>query len=203
MGCGCAGTLHAGCGTPPYAVSDALTSVESDAARTQTHIPYCGTLARELITVADSIRNLYTTFGLRPYKVSIIRTKWSTGKRNYGVQVPEAPIILVPTPLISDLTAVATITTPGGMDEFGGIMISEISGAYTEDMLRGADVNGESIPADENFYYEVEFPPACLGKPGERRRFFPTGAMFFPDKFQWVVKLERQRMDRARNGDPR
>jgi len=165
----------------------------------------CGTLARDLVTTVDSLRDIYTQFGLRPYVVSLIKTRWSGGKRGQGVEsLIGNPITLLPTPKISDMSAVAEIVTPVGLDEFGSIMLSEVSGSYTEDFLRGADDEGRPPSIDEQFYFEIEFPPACAGGNGDRRRFLMSAApMYFPDKFQWNLRLERARQDRTRNGDVR
>jgi len=98
--------------------------------------------------------------------------------------------------------ALSEIVTPLGLDEFGSILVSEVSGSYTEDFLRGHDSEGRPPSIDEQFYYEIEFPPACVGGEGDRRRFFMSAApMFFAGQFQWNLKLERARADRGRNGD--
>lgn len=160
------------------------------------------TLARKLIPVVDRIRDLNTQFGLRPYIVRIIRTRWSGGQRGDGVEnvVYEAPIL--PTPLISDLSGLTEIVQPVGLDEVGAIVVSEVSGSYTEDYLLGRGSAGESIPADEQFYYEIEFPRPG-NQPGERRRFFPRSAPTYqPARFQWTVTLERSHEDRSRSGEP-
>jgi hypothetical protein len=168
-------------------------------------LPLCGTLARGVIPVVDRLRNLYTTFGLRPYVVTLVKTRWSGGRRSVGVELlVDNPVALLPTPLLSDLTAVAHVVTPVGLDEFGGVLLSEVSGSYTEDFLRGHDGEGRPVQPDEQFYYEVEFPPPCEGRDGDRRRFVMKGApMYFADRFQWTIQLERARMDRTRAGDPR
>ena len=167
-------------------------------------IELCGTLGRTLIPTADIIRNLYTQFGLRPYNINLVRTRWSTGFRSRATELVVSSTPLLPTPRVSDMSAVTEIVTPIGLDEFGEILLSEVSGAYTEDELRGANKYGDPVAHSDNFYYEIEFPPPCTGQEGERRRFTLRGApMYFADRFQWNIRLTRQREDRARNGDPR
>jgi hypothetical protein len=157
------------------------------------------------VSVADSLRDLYTTFGLRPYVVSLVRTRWSGGKRSIGAEIVESnPITILPTPLVTDMSALTEVNTPIGLDEIGEILLSQVSGSYTEDFLRGHDPAGRPVQTDEQFYYEIEFPPPCEGRQGERRRFVMKGApMYFSDQFQWQIRLERARMDRTRGGDPR
>lgn len=166
--------------------------------------PLCGTLARGLIGVADSLRNLYAAFGLRPYVVRLIKTRWSGGRRGVGAEYVTSDVPLLPVPLVSDISSLSEIVTPAGLDEFGEVALTQLSGAYTEDFLRGHDPEGRPASVDEQVYYEIEFPPPCTGADGERRRFLLRGAPHYQaDAFGWTVRLERARQDRARNGDPR
>lgn len=206
----CGGTCGGSCTpsnpcAPGFALPTAgIGALEDPTTRPQQPLPLCGTLARTLVPVADSLRNLYSTFGLRPYVVRLIKTRWSGGRRGVGAEsiVSETPIL--PTPLIADLTSLQQINTPIGLDEFGEVGLTEVSGAYTEDFLRGHDTEGRPPAVDEQFYYEVEFPPPCTGATGERRRFAMRAApMYQSSRFQWSLRLERQRQDRTRTGDPR
>jgi len=166
--------------------------------------PLCSTLARTLIPAVDSIRDLNTQFGLRPYVVSLIKTRWSGGHRSHGIEAFVSSTTILPTPQLMDMGGVSEIVTPVGLDEFGSILLTEVSGSYTEDFLRGSDDQGRPPAVDEQFYYEIEFPPACTGGEGDRRRFLLSGApMYFAGKFQWNLRLERARQDRARGGELR
>lgn len=167
-------------------------------------VPLCGTLARGLIGVADSIRNLYTSFGLRPYAVRLVKTRWSNGRRGSGTESVVFSTPILPTPLVADIDSLAEVNTPIGLDEFGEVALTQVSGAYTEDFLRGHDAEGRPVAVDEQIYFEVEFPPPCSGGDATRRRFTLRGApMYRADQFQWSLRLERARQDRARNGDSR
>ena len=213
MSCGgaCGGSCGGGCApaTNPCAPGFALPTAGVGAQpnlenRPQQQVPLCGTLARSLISVADGIRNLYASFGLRPYVVRIIKTRWSGGRRGVGAEtvISETPIL--PVPLASDISSLAEVNTAVGVDEFGEIVVSQISGAYTEDFLRGQDSQGRPVAVDEQFYWEIEFPPSCAGGDGDRRRFVVKGAPYYKaDAFHWSVRLEKARMDRARNGETR
>lgn len=163
-------------------------------------------LAHKLIGVADPLRDLYTRFGLRPYEVHLVWTRWSGGKRGLGTEIVEGnPYPILPTPLVSDFTTMTEVSTPIGLDETGEIVVSQITGSLTEDFLRGHTRDGRPVNADEQLYYEIEFPqPFPTGPDGERRRFVLKGApMYKADMFQWYLRLEKARQDRARNGDPR
>lgn len=161
-----------------------------------------GTLARDFIGLADDLRDMLTQFGLRTYKVSMVRVRWSGGRRGRGAasQVEVTPIL--PTPKISSLDALQELAQSVGVDELGAIDLSQVSGTYTEDQLRGFR-DGDGIPADEEFFYEVEFFPAD-GGPTKKRRFFPRGApTYAPGRLQWSVRLEKANEDRNQlNGDP-
>jgi hypothetical protein len=207
VSCGCCGSASCGgCGPPYHVVTGGLGVHENPLNRQNIAgvTELCGSLAFTLRPVVDMIRDLYTTFGLRPYKVSLVRTSWSGGRRGLGVELVVSSRVILPTPLISDMTSLAEIVTPVGLDEFGSVLLSQVSGTFTEDQLRGHIFDGDPVPFDQQFYYEVEFPPACEGDEGERRRFTIKGApMYFADRFQWNITLERQRSDRTRQGVPR
>lgn len=163
---------------------------------------YAKTLARRFVPLADTLRDLLTKFGLRPYKVRIIRVKWSGGRRGVGAPTVASELHLLPTPLISDLTSLQAIVHPVGLDEHGALLLSEVSGRYTEDELLGRDSEGQPVGADDEFFYEIEFPRPD-GLSSTRRRFFPQGApQYYAGKLQWQIRLERSHEDRDRDGDP-
>lgn len=200
--CGSSGSC--GCGPEAFAVNTAGIGISGNPQpRLSTPLDLCGTLGQRLIPTVDRIRNLYTKFGLRPYNVSIIRTRWTGGRRGVGTEQVIFCAPITPTPLLSDMTSVTSVASPIGASEQGDVTLTQISGAYTEDQLYGLDQTSTPIPLDEQVYWEIEFPPACKGGQGERRRFTPSSApMFTADKFEWEIQLTRQRVDRIRNGLP-
>ena len=207
-GCGCGGGSDCGgCGPKYHNVTGGAGARENALQRPLSAgtTTLCDTLAFNLIGVADGLRDLYTQFGLRPYRVALVRTRWSGGRRGIGVEIVISSTNLLPTPKMTDMAALTEINSAIGLDETGEVVLTEVSGAFTEDQLRGHPFgNGEPVFPDEQFYYEIEFPPACAGKDGERRRFTVKGApMYFADRFQWNIRLEKQRQDRSRYGDPR
>lgn len=160
------------------------------------------TLVGKLTKAADRMRNIYTLFGMRPYVVRWVFTRWSLGRRGQGIEQVLAEIPLLPTPKITELVAVDNITTEVGTDEFGTLSLEEISMRYTEDQLMGRSPFGDSVPKDMNFYYEIEFP-GQNGLPGVRRRFEPQSApALLPGKFQWQLKISRAGENRMRDGTP-
>jgi hypothetical protein len=159
------------------------------------------TLARRFVPLADSLRNLLTTFGLRAYRVSIIRVEWSGGRRGVGASYVMSEKVILPTPKISSLDALNEVVQPIGLAELGSIELSQVSGTFTEEDLRGTSNEGDDIPLSQEFFYEVEFFPH--EGPSQKRRFYPKGApSYSPGGLQWTVRLEKANEDRKRSGDP-
>jgi len=160
-----------------------------------------GTLARKFIPLADSLRDLLTKFGLRSYRVSFVRVSWSSGRRGIGTPTVIEEKVILPTPKISSLDAVSELLQPIGLSEVGSIQLSGISGTYTEEQLLGQSPEGDDIPPDQEFFYEIEFFPNA-GE-AKKRRFTPKSVpSYLAGKLQWIIALEKANDDRARNGDP-
>lgn len=159
---------------------------------------------RALIPVADVCRDIAVQLGLRPYEVHIVRTKWTVDTRGAGSEIVIADIPLLPVPKVTSLDGLAEIVNPIGVDELGSVRVSEISGRYSEQFLRGLDAQGNSPARDEQFYWEILFPQ--LGRVddyGYRRRFTMAAAPNYePDNVQWTVVLQRARGDRNPDGSP-
>lgn len=159
------------------------------------------TLARDFIGLADDLRDMLTQFGLRTYKVSTVRVQWSGGKRGRGTPVVISEEVILPTPKMSALDGLQELVQSVGLDEIGSLELSQISGRYSEEQLRGFTDAGQGIPQDQEFFYEIEFFPH--EGPSKKRRFFTKAApTYFPGKLQWSIRLEKANDDRARNGDP-
>ena len=163
-----------------------------------------GTLAQKLIPIADNVRNLYTRFGLRTYKVRIVRVRWSGGKRGRGVAHVSSTLDILPTPRVQDLSALTEVLEPIGVDESGVLTVSEISGRYTDDQLRYLSDDGDQPGPDEEVFYEIEYPQPDGYGGDVIRRFTLRGAPdYSASRYQWTIRLERSQEDRTRQGDPR
>jgi hypothetical protein len=160
------------------------------------------TLARDFIGLADDLRDMLTQFGLRTYSVSTVRIQWSGGKRGRGTPVVTEQNSILPTPKIGSLDGLQELVQNVGISEIGSLELSQVSGRFTEEQLRGFSEAGEGLPQDTEFFYEIEFFPNDTG-PSRKRRFTVMGApTYFPGRLQWSVRLEKSNDDRARNGDP-
>ena len=159
------------------------------------------TLIASLTPCVDQIRDIATCLGARPYRVSLVWTRWTGGERGAGQEEIVREEMILPTPVVKDLSGLRNRLTPIGLDEVGDLQVSQISPRYTEDLLMGrVSDDGHPISEDESFFYEV-FAPGH-DHTGIRRRFFPVSAPTYePTKFEWKVNLRRASEDRSRCGD--
>lgn len=162
------------------------------------------TLGRRLINTVDRLRDIPVRFGLRPYEVHIVRTRWTGGERGVGMEVVISDEAVLPTPLITSLDGVQRIVNIVGLDEIGTVRLEQVSGRYAEGFLSGTDENGNPQDPDTQFYYEVQFPtPGTISDGAPRRRFFPSSAPTYDaSRFQWSVTLTRSHVDRLSDGTP-
>lgn len=169
-----------------------------------TGLDLSNTLARKLISTVDSVRNLATRFGLRPYEVRMVRTKWTGGERGEGYEVVISEEPILPTPLIVGLDGVTRIVQPVGLDEVGACQLTQISGRYAEGFLTGSDTDGNPLDIDTQYYFEVIFPtPGKAVDGAPRRRFYASSAPTYDaSKFEWRVTLQRSHSDRRNDGSP-
>lgn len=136
-------------------------------------------LGDRLIEVADDIRQLYTHFGLRPYRVFMVWVGWTAdvngdgkiwadelqledGLEGVGRAVLLRQVELLPTPLVQGMSGVAGNLEPVGVTEQGQVTVSQISMSYTEDQLVGLippfrdPKFPDSIKPGVSFFYEIQ-----------------------------------------------
>lgn len=137
-------------------------------------------LATDLMSTADSLRQLYTDFGLRPYRVFLVWVSYTTDEDHDGlVDVDDqgvhadadtigagrpyllAEIELLPTPRVS-VGGVRQNTDAVGRTEVGGATVDQISPAMSEDILQGLmpefidPQHPEQLRPGIAFFYEVQ-----------------------------------------------
>lgn len=164
------------------------------------------TLAAKLIPIVDRIRQLNTRFGTRSYRVFLVHVQWSGLRRGAGTPQELSRVEILPTPACADLDSVSEVLRPQGRTEEGGLSVTEISGKYSEDDLRGLtpdliDVtNPRTLLPNVEFFWEVV--EARSASPAPVRRRFTLGAApsLSKDTIQWRVQLMRQDYDRSRTG---
>ena len=171
--------------------------------RELTAAEFSKTLAAQFIPLADELRQMAVEFGLRPYTVHLVRIHWSGFERYEGTPTVTQDDPILPTPKISSLDALNEVLHVIGLDEHGSIQLSQISGTYTEESLRGMDSAGNPVGSNDEFFYEIMFPRPD-GLPGERRRFTISGTPIYDSgRLQWTVRLEKSDQDRTRSGGVR
>jgi len=159
-------------------------------------------LAQKLIPTVDRIRDLYTRFGARPYRVTIVRTRFSGAHRGVGVEQVVHELELMPTPLVVDMRALTEVVTPVGVNEQGVVQLQYVSGRYTEEQLLGIGPDGTPVAANETVYYEIEFFRRDGGA-SERRRFVRDSVPTYNSlQFQWLITLTSVLENRARDRTP-
>lgn len=157
---------------------------------------------RSLTSTVDAARNLYTVLGARTQRVMIVKTRWTGGERGFGVEQVVSEVAVLPTPDISDYTAMNRDQTSIGWQETGTLTLTQISARYTENDLLGLDAAGTPIESDEQIYWEIQNIGNATGD-SPRRRFVLAGAPNYDELgFQWTVNLVRVQGDRTHAGEP-
>lgn len=151
-----------------------------------------------LKAVADCARDIPVQLGLRVYDVRIVVTRWTGGARGLGQEVVARETLILPVPSVEGLEGLDDATTAVGRVEEGGITVRGISGAYTEEELRGHDSAGNPPAPDESVWWEIYYPNPANPTGGTKRRFTVGSVLEYqPTSAQWVVGLVRAHEDRT------
>lgn len=156
------------------------------------------------IGVVDRVRQIATNLGARPLRCFLVWSRWTGAVRGEGTEELLAELEILPTPAVSDPTAIARNPFAAGTLPLGTISVTEIStGQYTEDLLRGwKKPDGSALDeAREDFFWEVREDGRTAGRTPERRRFRVLGDVFLDaENVQFKVLLERSSPDMRRDG---
>lgn len=157
-------------------------------------------LTESLGEVADSIRQLYTDFGLRPYEIFSVVVRWSGGERHRGTAAVVSETPLLPTPKIENIEQLDEELRSAGRVERGTVRLIEISPRYTMDDIRL--LFPRALVAGEEHYIEARIDRR--DGETERQRYVVSGAPERrADQFDWTVRLIKQDENRFRDGRPR
>ncbi len=156
-----------------------------------------GSIVEELGEVVDDLRQLYTDFGLRPYRVFSVVVSWSGGEIGRGLPKVASEQEILPTPEV-DLRAMRTDMKTGGKVEGGSATLREVSPRFTEDDIELL-FHVQPLPAGCQGFVEVQHDRRDgLTK---RRRFVVRGpAQRNVETFEWIVPLASQEPNRERSG---
>jgi hypothetical protein len=119
------------------------------------------TLADRLSPMADKLRQIATKVGVRRYRVFLVHVYWSGPVVGSGQPTEVSRKEILPTPKVSDMSATTQVLRQFGMTEEGGLVVDEISAAFTEDDLTGKtpDLVDPILPRtgvrNAEFFWEV------------------------------------------------
>lgn len=124
-------------------------------------------LADRLQPTVDKLRQRFTTFGLRPYTVLLVWTRWGGNERGEGHETVlfEAPIL--PRPKVVDLSSVALNPYSAGLLPVGSVALEEVTTQLMEEHLTGLVVPPQAYldaccaPRYSTF---MGLPPDILGR---------------------------------------
>lgn len=154
------------------------------------------TLVEDLGELADDLRQMYTDFGLRPYRVWSVTYRWTGGGIGLGEMVLASETEMLPTPKFT--TTVKRKPQDAGYVERGDAKLREISPRYTEDQVRSL-FHREPLPKGFQGFIEVRIDERDGN--AQRRRFTVSDVPYRDaEKFEWVATLTKQDADRDRAG---
>jgi len=164
-----------------------------------------GSLMSELSPTIDSIRQIATALGLRPYRVFIVHVLWSGSRVGDGQPIEVSRREILPTPRIRDMSATTEVLSAFGRVEEGGIVIDRISAKYSEDDLTGKtpDLIDPAITRtgkrNGEYFWEVqENRPGCP-RSIPRRYVHAAAPTLMRGGSHWRIPLNKQMVDRSRN----
>jgi len=155
-------------------------------------------LVESLGAVADSMRQLYTDVGLRPYRVFAVKIRWSGPITGAGEPTIDQEEEFLPTPLL-DLKPVEEQVKTGGILERGSVTLRQISPRYTSEEL-------DSLLATEErnveCFVEVRLDSRDSAEPILRRFARIQAPVYDAEAFEWTMRIAKQDVNRGRDGSP-
>lgn len=182
-----------------------------------------GTLAQRFAKKIDRYRQRMTDYGLRPYRIWLVWLKYDGVERGDGNASVLAQVELLPSPRVTDMTALTMRSASAGTFPEGSIRVDGISAhAYSADELTGLKIprpsgNGQPMPPqqacagsdfDNQFSSKVDFcywvqEDGRTDDPARIERFRPMSRPFRDQSgFNWTILLARSDRDPTREGDP-
>lgn len=158
-----------------------------------------GELGCQWVELEDAMRDIDAALGFRPYSVHIVHMRWTGDTVGLGAEQVVGQFEILPVPSVGDLGGLVRQLTPAQIEEVGTVLLSGVSGAYSEDQVTLRPAGGGGLPRNEAAFYEIRF------RGGARRRFTVANAPGFnSDRMEWAITLRlfQGQRDRA-TGAPR
>lgn len=164
------------------------------------------TLAESLGPSIDTIRQIATDLGVRPYRVFLVHWLWPV-KKGLGKPREIYRKEILPTPRVRDLNATPFAMSAFGLNEVGGLFVDKISARFSEADLIGRtpDVIDPARPqtnlATSECFWEVRETRQTT-PPTKPRRYRPSSVpMLNRTGMHWQVALVKQD-DTSENVEP-
>lgn len=156
-------------------------------------------LTEDLASVADDLRQLYTDFGQRPYRVVSVIYAWSGGQEGIGDLSIVSEREFLPTPHV-DIRGGRNEMTAAGQKLQGTAKLTQVSPQMTEDeILAFAPV--APLPQGQQSFIEIRMDERD-GTQVVRRRYTVRDVPYRnATKFDWEVPLAAQQQPRNRDGE--
>lgn len=153
----------------------------------------------------DELRQIAADMGARPYRVFLVKTRWSGKRRGEGVETVTSEVEILPTPKVDSIDNLNLQLLDIGTDDAGMLKVREISPRYQENQLRGLNPDGSEIAQNETFSWEISLSRGDAEEK-KRRRFVIRGVPIYHSSsggaLQWHVSLTRAGSDRNASGAP-
>jgi len=161
------------------------------------------TLAHRFTRVADRLRQLGTKFGIRPYRVFLVWTRWDGGERGQGREQVVQELEILPTPNVRSLDSLALSPISTGVLPVGSVRLTEVSTSLTYDQLTGRmypQPHVDHVPEPWEFFYEVREDGRGDDPPRRMKFSLFSEPHRNAENVEWVVVLSRVSEDRNRDG---
>jgi hypothetical protein len=157
-----------------------------------------------LSEMRDRGRDMYARYGLALYGVRILWVA-SVGGRRRGDGVDDVlrSWEILPVPKVLDLQSLTQIVTPAQIRESGTVVVSGISGSYSEDMLMGRGTDGQPPASGEAVQWELVFADPFGRVSGRRRMVTHSAPTYDGSRAEWSIILTRAYQGRSRQDVPR
>lgn len=157
-------------------------------------------LVEELGDEVDDLRQLYTEFGLRPYRVFSVVVSWPGGAVGRGKPVVVSEAEFLPTPEVRDMQGINNVARAAGVVERGQVQLRQLSPRYTEEDL-AVLFHQQPLPPAHQGWIEVRIDRRDGAT--KRRRLFPQAIPYRKAAgFEWRANLTSQDERRSRFGEP-
>jgi len=140
---------------------------------------------------ADRLRQIAVKFGLRPYRVFLVWTRWTGGEHGAGEEVEMRRVELLPSPQVK--TSVQRTLLNPGVFPTGTVAVSRVSATYPNALLTGeqppAGAEGEGLKKPWDFFYELQLDGRQGDNPAVRRYRLVDDASVVPGNMEWSFTL--------------